>query len=134
MVTVETVQTERKGSLIEITERVKKIVTENGAKNGLVIVSTLHDDTGIIYTSRQDAKGNEDIIDTFMRIWPAREHFHCTDSAEQCAAHSKASIAKQTMDFILANSEIKLGKTQGIFFAEYCNPCQREYTVTILEV
>lgn len=134
MYTTVQIQTKKKGSLLEITQQVQKIVKESGVKSGLAVVSTPHVDAGILCTSFYDVKGHEDIIDDFERIWPARDNFCCNASATTCAAHSKAAVAGQVMDWIVEDGELQLGSSQGIFFAEYCEPCQREYTVSILGV
>ncbi|NLO85457.1 MAG: YjbQ family protein [Clostridiales bacterium] len=132
MYTVETIQADKAGTLVEITERVKEIVALSGVKSGIAVINTPYDDAGILCTSFYDPKGHEDIIDDFNRIWPARNDFHCKSDAVRCAAHSKAAVGKQSMDFIVEDGELKLGGSQGIFFAEYCEPSKREYTVTLL--
>lgn len=126
-----TIQASRKGELMEITEEVKKIVAESGISSGIVVVSTPDIDAGILCTSFYDPKGHEDIIDDFVRIWPARDNFHFQGTVTEGAAHSKSSVAGQSMDFILENGEMQLGGSQGIFFAEYCEPRQREYIVKV---
>lgn len=128
------IQTEKKGSLLEITKEIQRIVSESGVKSGLAVVSTPHSDAGILCTSFYDPKGHEDIIDDFGRIWPARDNFRCHAPVSKCAAHSKAAVAGQVTDWIIEDGVIQLGNSQGIFFAEYCEPCQREYAVSILGV
>ena len=126
-----TIQAERKGVLVEITDSVKEIVAASGVRNGIVVVRTPHADAGILCTSFYDPKGHEDIIDDFTRIWPSRDNFHFDGTVTKGAAHSKAAVAGQSFDVILADGELQLGGSQGIFFAEYCDPCEREYTVKV---
>lgn len=131
MYTVETIRAEHRDALVEITGRVKEIVAQSGVKSGLAVVGTPHEDAGILCTSFYDPKGHEDIMEDFHRIWPARDDFHCQGNPRECAAHGKAAVAKQSMDFIVEDGELKLGGSQGIFFAEYCEPRDREYAVTV---
>ena len=125
------INTPKKGSLIEITDEVKKAVAESNVKSGIVTVMTPDDDAGILVTSFYDPKGYEDIIDDFTRIFPARDNFHYKGSVTEGAAHSMSSVAGQTFDLILDEGELKLGDSQGIFFAEYVKEQEREYFISI---
>ncbi len=133
MYTEKMIQTQKR-SLLEITESVKQVVTESGVKQGVAVVSAPTVDAGILCTSFYDKKGHEDIMDDFNRIWPARLDYDGADDPWQAAAQSKAAVAGQTMDFIVADGELKLGDSQGIFFAEYCGGQQRRYTIMVFGV
>lgn len=132
MYVTKTVSTQTKGSLVEITEAVRRTVAESGIDHGIAVVRTLDTTAGILCTSFYDPKGHEDIIDDFTRIFPARDNFHWEGTVTQAAAHSKASVAGMSMDFIVENGELALGSSQGVFLAEYCLPQCREYGITVL--
>ncbi len=127
-----TVETPKKGCLVEITETVKNIVAESGVQDGMVVVMTTDVNASILITSFYDSKGHEDIIDDFVRIFPARDNFHFGGSVTDGAAHSMSSVTGQTAEFILSEGEMKLGGSQGIFFAEYLGAKTREYLVKII--
>ena len=127
-----TVQTAKRGSLLELTEEVKQIVAASGIHHGVALVSTPEPGAGILCTSFYDPKGHEDLIEDFDRIWPARLDFQSTGDPWKVAAESKASVAGQSMDFIVEEGTLKLGGSQGIFFGEYVAGQQRTYAVTVL--
>lgn len=129
MLEKKTVATPQKGCLVEITEAVKEAVASSGLQEGIVTVCTPDVDAGILITSFYDTKGHEDIIDDFVRIFPARDNFHFQGSVTEGAAHSKSSVAGQSVDFILSGGEMKLGGSQGIFLAEYAEPRERTYYI-----
>ncbi len=131
MLVRKTLETLKKGSLIEITEEVKAAVAQSGMTEGMVTVMTPDVNAGILITSFFDPKGHEDIIDDFVRIFPARDNFRFAGSVTEGAARSMSAVAGQSADFILADGELKLGGSQGIFFAEYAVPGKREYMVQI---
>lgn len=126
------VETPKKGSLTEITGAVKEAAAESGVKEGVVVVTTLDADAGILFTSFYDPKGHEDIIDDFTRIFPARDNFHFEGSVTEAAAHSMSAIAGQSLEVILHEGELCLGGSQGIFMAEYVKAGSREYVVTVM--
>ena len=125
------VQAEHKGMLVEITSSVQEIVAASGVRSGVAVVSTPDVDAGVLITSFYDPKGHEDIIDDFVRIWPARDNVHFEGAVSEGAAHSKSSIAGQSVDLIVEDGELKLGGSQGIFFAEYTEPRARESSVAV---
>lgn len=133
MYTEKIVQTQS-GFLLEITESVKQTIAESGVKHGLAVVSVLAADAGILCTSFYDTKGHEDIIDDFNRIWPARLDYNLNNDPWKAAAQSKVAVGGQTMDFIVADGELKLGGSQGIFLAEYCEGKQRSYAIMVFGV
>lgn len=124
-------QTEKKGSLIEITDEVRNAAAESGIKEGVVTVTSLSSDCGIVITSFYDPKGHQDIIDDFERIFPPRLDYKSEKDPWENSGQSKASIAGQSADLILHGGEVVLGGSQGIFFAEYCDPKEREYSINV---
>lgn len=132
MYITKTIETLKKGSLIEITQQIRETVAASGIAHGIAVVRTPDTDAGLLCTSFYDPKGHEDIIDDFTRIFPARDNFHAEASVTVCSAHSKASVAGMSMDFIVEDADLVLGSSQGIFFAEYCAPQTRKYTIFIL--
>ena len=121
-----TVETPKKGCLVEITETVKNIVAESGVQDGMVVVMTTDVNASILITSFYDSKGHEDIIDDFVRIFPARDNFHFGGSVTDGAAHSMSSVTGQTAEFIVCDGDMKLGVCTGILFAEYKGAKRRE--------
>ena len=131
--------TERKiltkmGSLVDITEDVKKIVTGSGVCHGVAVVSTAESGAGIACTSSCDCKVHEDIVDDFNRVYPARLDFMTQDDPWRTAAHCKAAVAGQSVDFIIEDGNPILGDSQGIYFAEYYTGRERSYAVTVLGI
>lgn len=124
-------KTEKRGSLTEITDEVKKTVSESGIKEGVVTVTSFSTDCGIMITSFYDAKGHQDIIDDFERIFPPRINYKVNKDPWKSSGQSKASIAGQSVDLIVHGGEVVLGGSQGIFFAEYSNPGERRYSINV---
>lgn len=127
-----TIETGRPAELVDLTDEVAALVAASGITEGVAVVTTQAADAGIVCTARRDPKIWEDILDDFHRIWPARNDFLAQGAPEACAAHTKAAVAGQGMDFIVENGALCLGQDQGIFFAEYCGPQTRSYCVKVL--
>lgn len=122
---------EHRDELIEITDAVRELVADSGVTEGVALVGTGDPDAGLLITSYFDKKGHEDICDDFVRIWPARDNFRFEGPVAEGAAHSKASVAGQVLDLIVTDGTLQLGRSQGLFFAEYNQPRPRSYWVKI---
>ena len=107
MFTTRSIRTLKKGSLVEITEEVQNIVAQSGSVHGGAVVRAPDTDAGLLCASFCDT---------------------------HCAAHSKASVAGMSMDFIVEDGKLMLGGSQGIFLAEYCFPQLRAYSVAVMGV
>jgi secondary thiamine-phosphate synthase enzyme len=125
-------ETQKQG-LYEITDEVKDSVAKSGIKDGLCIVHCPHSDAGVLITSFWDPLGHEDIIDDFDRIMPSKVNYQFEGDPMKASAHSKSAIAGVSLDLIISDGELKLGSSQGIFFAEYLEGAEREYLISCIE-
>jgi secondary thiamine-phosphate synthase enzyme len=119
----------RKPGLYEITDEVKDSVAKSGIKEGLCVVYCPHPDAGILITSFWDPLGHEDIMDDLDRIMPSKINYRFKGDPAKASAHSKSAIAGVSLDLMISDGELKLGSSQGIFFAEYLEKAEREYLI-----
>ena len=128
------VKTESAGSVVSLTEEVKKIVKESGVVSGLCIVYTPHTTAALTVTSFWDPKGFEDIQDEISRLIPTRIDFkHQHDTPQDAAGHVKSSLIGISLTFFIENSDLFLGHSQGIYFLEFDGPRDRECFVKIIK-
>ncbi len=128
------VKTESAGSVVSLTEEVKKIVKESGVVSGLCIVYTPHTTAALTVTSFWDPKGFEDIQDEISRLIPTRIDFkHQHDTPQDAAGHVKSSLIGISLTFFIENSELFVGHSQGIYFLEFDGPRDRECFVRIIK-
>ena len=99
--------------LYDITDTVGDIVAKSGIAEGVCVVFSKSATAGVVVTA--DAKAHEDILDDLERIFPPRTNYTASVEPKMAAANSAAAISGRPMDFIIHDSEIVLGKSQGIF-------------------
>lgn len=122
------------GDVVSLTEDVKKFVEESGVESGSCIVFTPHTTAGLTVTSFWDPKGFEDLQDEICRIVPTRIDFkHQHDTPQDAAGHVKSSLIGVSLNFIIDDSKLLLGHSQGIYFTEFDGPRSREYFVKIIK-
>ncbi|MDR2403398.1 MAG: secondary thiamine-phosphate synthase enzyme YjbQ [Spirochaetaceae bacterium] len=123
----------KQNDFISLTDTVKKTVEESGVRDGLCVVYTPHTTAGLTITSFWDPKGFEDIMDEANRLIPTRIDFkHQHDTPRDAAGHIKSSLFGVSLTFIIEESKLFLGHSQGVFFIEFDGPRKREYFVKII--
>jgi len=127
------ISTNKKQELIDITDRIKKIVKDSGVKNGICIVYVPHATAGILINEDYDASVCNDIINKLEQIIPQRDVYEHNRIDDNAHAHIKASIIGPSETIIIQNNELVLGTWQGIALAEFDGPKTRTVLVKIIE-
>ncbi len=120
--------------VVSLTDDIKSYVENSGIKSGSCIVFTPHTTAGLTVTSFWDPRGFEDLQDEICRIIPTRVDFkHQHDTPQDAAGHVKSSFIGVSLNFIIEDSKLLLGHSQGIYFLEFDGPRNREYFVKIVK-
>ena len=127
------ISTNKKQELIDITDRIKKIVKDSGVKNGICIIYVPHATAGILINENYDASVCNDIIDKLEQIAPQRDVYEHNRIDDNAHSHIKASIIGSSETTIIQNNELVLGTWQGIALAEFDGPKTRTVLVKIIE-
>lgn len=121
-------------SVTDITAQVRSVVEDSGVKNGICIVYNPHTTASIAVTSFWDPAGFEDLQDEICRLVPTRVDFkHQHDTPQDAAGHVKSAMVGVSMPFIVSDSRLVLGSSQGIFFLEFDGPRDRQFMVKVME-
>jgi len=127
------ISTNKKQELIDITDRIKKIVKDFGVKNGICIVYVPHATAGILINENYDASVCNDIINKLEQIAPQRDVYEHNRIDDNAHSHIKASIIGPSEVIPITNGELQLGRWQGIALAEFDGPKTRTVLVKIIE-
>ncbi|MBS4208899.1 secondary thiamine-phosphate synthase enzyme YjbQ [Bacillus sp. FJAT-50079] len=118
--------------VVKLNEEIIQFVKESGVDSGTCTIYTPHTTAGLTITSFWDPRGLEDLQDEICRLIPTRIDFkHQHDTPQDAAGHIKSSLIGVTMNLIIANGELLVGHSQGIYFLEFDGPRNREYFVKI---
>ncbi|MEA5050768.1 MAG: secondary thiamine-phosphate synthase enzyme YjbQ [Oscillospiraceae bacterium] len=117
----------------DITAQVQEIVRKSGVKDGICIVHCNHTTAGIIVTSFWDKRGHVDFMIEMDRVFPTRNDFlHQFDTPTDAAGHIKSALAGVAVTLIVSDSRAMLGSSQGILFAEFDGPRDRQVYVKVV--
>jgi len=133
---VYTVKTSDRLELINLTSRVRDFVRASGAREGMVLVSSLHTTFGLMVNEWQDALLH-DIKGMLADVIPAdREYRHNDPLYSDCDrknahAHLQATLLKHSLTFGVHEAKLSLGQFQAIIAAELDGPRERQFSVQI---
>ncbi len=119
--------------LFNLTEQVKSVVAGSGVAEGMCYVYCPHTTGGLVVNSHMDPKTPQDIIFEIDRLVPTRvDFFHTFDTPSDAAGHVKSSLVGIDLTFIVTEGKLALGHSQGILFAEFDGPRDREVLVKVI--
>ncbi|RLF23786.1 MAG: YjbQ family protein [Thermoprotei archaeon] len=133
-----TIVTRRSCELINITDEVKKAVSESGIKNGIVLVFSKHTTTGVFINEAE--KGLERDIPFYLKKLVVEEdnffhhHFFYKDGrmAVNAWAHIRSVLVGLHAIVPLKDGNVLLGGRENIYLAEFDGPKERHVVVQIM--
>jgi secondary thiamine-phosphate synthase enzyme len=125
-----TIRSGRRSDAIEITELVQRVVRDSGVETGLCQVYVPHTTAGVFINENADPDALRDILDTLESLVPWENGYRHAEG--NAAAHIKASLVGTSQTVPVRNGRLALGRWQGIYFADFDGPRERQFQVTIL--
>jgi secondary thiamine-phosphate synthase enzyme len=123
------IRTPKREILIDITSNIDKIVRESNIKEGVCRLFVPHTTAGITINENADPAVVKDIINYLAKLVPQNAGFSHGEGNSD--AHIKSSLIGPSLDLIIHNGKLMLGTWQGIVFAEFDGPRQRNLFIQI---
>ena len=125
----QSVKTNARQELVNITAQVQAEVDQSGIKEGICLVQVPHTTAGVTVNEGADPAVKADIIMALDRIvsdsWPFG---HAEGNSP---AHVKSSLMGASALIPVEGGRLKLGTWQQVFFCEFDGPRQRKFWVTV---
>ena len=115
------IETTRRFQLVDITEEVRRIASESGVSEGLVLVYTPHT-TAAVRLNEDDPNLHQD-MESFLRGlvppgFPFRHDSRTVDGRPNAWGHLLSLLMGSSECLPLSGGEIRMGGWQSIFFVE----------------
>ena len=117
--------------MIDITDKVQEAVSECGARSGLCHIYVPHTTAGVFINENADPDVMDDFLNTLDRLVPWKNDYRHVEG--NAAAHIKSSLIGTAQTVPVNNGQLALGRWQGIYFAEFDGPRERQLQITIVE-
>jgi len=129
----ETVETNTRVAMIDVTERVQALVRQRAVQDGFVIVHIPHTTAGVTVNEHADPDVKHDILQKLEALVPQMESYYQHDEGNS-DAHLKASLMGSSITVLIENGRLVLGRWQGIFLCEFDGPRERRMNVKIVSL
>ena len=125
-----TVSSKHRCEMIDITTCVSKIVNQNAAESGFVIVFCPHTTAAITINENADPDVTRDMLLTLAETIPKNNpsYRHIEGNSD---AHVKSSLTGASEHVLIKNGKLVLGTWQGIYFCEFDGPRTRRVIVQL---
>lgn len=125
------IKTGNRNDFIDISNEVQNLVKNSKIQFGICLVYVPHTTAGVFINENADPTVPIDISNMLDKIIPWRGSFlHLEGNS---AAHIKSIITGSSVQVIIENGTLILGTWQGIFFAEFDGPRERNVLIKLME-
>ncbi len=126
-------RTNEQHECVNLTDEVKKVLVGQNIKNGFCVVYNPHSTAGLFINSYLDPKTLLDIMETIKVLVPTKiDYHHQFDTPSDAAGHIKSVLVGNSETLIIDDGELKIGGSQGVVFAEFDGPRNREVWISFV--
>jgi len=117
------VKTSKHAELIDITNEIKKCISDEKIEDGIVTIYVPHTTAAITINEGADPDVQRDILEMLSSLIPYNESYHHREGNSD--AHIKSSFLGSSIQVIIQDGKLVLGTWQSIFFFEGDGPRNR---------
>jgi len=124
------VRTPSHACMVDITDRVSRVVADSGIEEGICYVFVPHTTAGLTINENADQTVQSDILNRLDKIVPWRDGYEHAEG--NSAAHIKASMMGPSHFIPVCNGRLRLGTWQGVYLCEFDGPRSRHVWVKVV--
>ena len=126
------VRTSQRSEMVDVTDRVMKLVRANNILEGMVLVYVPHTTAAVTINENADPDVRHDMLKKLGEMIPKDESYylHVEGNSD---SHVKTSLVGNTVTVLVERGRLVLGRWQGIYFCEFDGPRDREMMVKLVK-
>jgi secondary thiamine-phosphate synthase enzyme len=125
------VQTRSRNEIVDVTDRVQRLIEEHGVREGLVILYVPHTTAAVTVNENYDPDVKHDVLAKLSAMIPKDETYYQHDEGNS-DSHLKTALTGNSAMLIVEQGKLLLGQWQGIYFCEFDGPRNRELIVKLV--
>ncbi len=126
-----TVKTPEREILLDITQKVREIVSNGSIQEGVCRVFIPHTTAGVTINENADLDVRTDILAQLREMAPQSGKVRLKHGEGNSDAHLKSSIVGCCQEILIHEKILLLGTWQGIYFCEFDGPRTRNVFVQL---
>jgi len=124
------VRTSRRTQMVEVTQEVQRVVTTLGVQVGTCFLYVPHTTAGILINEHADPDVASDAEGALDRLIPAAGPYRHAEGNSD--SHLKTMLVGTSQFVFVQEGKLVLGRWQGIFFAEFDGPRDRQLYLKVV--
>ena len=125
---VKTIKSYKRIEAIDITNTISKEAENIG--NGIMLIYVPHTTAAITINEAYDPSVMDDLMEKVSSLVPYSKNYEHLEGNSD--AHIKSSLIGNSVQLIVENGNLVLGRWQGIFFLEFDGPRDRKIFIKAL--
>jgi secondary thiamine-phosphate synthase enzyme len=124
------VQTHRHRELVDVTERVQRLVASADVREGVCVVYSPHTTAGVTINENADPDVEADLLRAYTDLLGDERRFRHAEG--NSGGHALTSLVGPSVLVPVSGGALALGRWQAIYFCEFDGPRQRTLTVQLI--
>ena len=122
------VQTSSRNEMVDVTDRLRKVVRSFNLAEGMLIVYVPHTTAAITINENADPDVKSDLLAKLSALVPKSETYyrHAEGNSD---SHLKAAMLGHSVTVLVEAGKLVLGRWQGVYFCEFDGPRERELII-----
>jgi secondary thiamine-phosphate synthase enzyme len=127
----ESLQTQSRSQMLEITDKVQRLIARERIGEGLAIVHVPHTTAAITINENADPDVKHDLLKKLETLIPKSEPYYQHGEGNS-DSHVKTSLVGNSVTVLIERGKLLLGTWQGIQFCEFDGPRSRKFVVKLV--
>ncbi len=124
------IESSKRIELLDITGQVNTLIQKSGVREGICFLHVPHTTAGITINENADPDVSHDILELTSRLIPKDDNYaHLEGNSD---SHIKSSLFGATINLIINDGKLLLGKWQCVYFCEFDGPRNRSLHIKII--
>ncbi len=124
------IKTGKRIELIDLTDKIQGLVSKSNVKEGICVVYSPHTTAAVVITENADPSVQKDVLAKLNKLVPANapEYTHMEGNSD---SHIKSAVIGNSRTIIVKDGKLLLGVWEGVMFAEFDGPRNRNILISI---
>jgi secondary thiamine-phosphate synthase enzyme len=121
----QTISTSSRNQMIDVTDRLQKLITQAKINDGMLIVYVPHTTAAVTINENADPDVKHDMLLKLSQMIPKDQagYKHAEGNSD---SHVKTALVGNNVTVLIENGRLQLGQWQGIYFCEFDGPRERQ--------
>jgi secondary thiamine-phosphate synthase enzyme len=124
--------TREHNQVMDITDAVRRVVSESGARDGVCTVFTPHATAAITINENDDPNIGTDFLNALRKLIVDHDGWLHDRVDDNAAAHVKSALVGPSESIPVEEGRLALGTWQNVFFCEFDGPRSRRDVVVVV--